>query len=228
LAGRQRDYLKASATRLVKAGVLRESIERYRESQFSDSDATRFLDEATSAFKESVPLATKLRLLVDFVQACRIARGDALGLVHASDTAVRDISKDREKLCLKELGEGYAKMVDRWEKLNQVGLPPNGQLEEASRSYLYGLYRASILLSTATLETYLKQLAGTDWIDDYNSLIEKACAAGLSSEHATWCREVFRKRNPVAHEDEDAKRDVAFEVLSVVKKILAEHNAAHT
>lgn len=50
------------------------------------------------------------------------------------------------------------KIVDRWEQLERLPFD-DPQLEEASKAFLYGFYRASVVLCASAVETELKQLA---------------------------------------------------------------------
>ena len=65
----------------------------------------------------------------------------------------------RQKLCLSEVATLYQKIVHKWEQLDRLTFS-DPQLEEASRAYLYGCYRAAVVLSASALEKHLKHIEG--------------------------------------------------------------------
>ena len=98
------------------------------------------------------------------------------------DEAVRRrIDRGREKHFLRELSNRYPKIVDRSEQLEPIS-PSDTQLEEASRCYLYGFYRASIVLSATALESYLNPEG--EWVVNgfYEHVVQKAVAKGMIDE----------------------------------------------
>lgn len=68
---------------------------------------------------------------------------------------MEEASIEREKSCLKQLTNKYSKIVDRWEQLQHLPFD-DPQLEEVSRTFLYGFYRASVMLCASAVETQLK------------------------------------------------------------------------
>ena len=82
---------------------------------------------------------------------------------------------------MRELSNRYPKIVDRSEQLEPIS-PSDTQLEEASRCYLYGFYRASIVLSATALESYLNPEG--EWVVNgfYEHVVQKAVAKGMIDE----------------------------------------------
>lgn len=207
-ASKHPDYLRKAEERLREAGVSSEAI---------DSLLTGDVNCLTLNFKPSISREQRGWLLSDLFQAFLIAKtperthlpdGD-----QASETDIR-----RQKQCLEEVSKKYAKIVDRWEQLSGLSFS-DPQLEEATRCYLYGFYRAAIVLSAAALERRLKSITGLERCDFYAQLIDKT---RLPRDDAAYAQEIFDKRNRVVHDGKDPSSDEAKEMLGVVRKLLAE------
>jgi hypothetical protein len=147
------------------------------------------------------------------------AWGISLSTEHLEDLDEEDkkeIEIGREKLFLREISKKYGKMVDRGAGLDPVSFN-DPQLEEASRCYLYGFYRASIVLSAAAVEMHLKRCTGTEWFDTYNKLVEKA---KLPEGVGNSAQEVFRTRRRVVHEGEEVSPDKTLLILGLAKEVI--------
>jgi hypothetical protein len=130
----------------------------------------------------------------------------------------------REKLCLREVSKLYQKIVRRWEQLEPLTFH-DPQLEEASRAYLYGFYRATVVLSTCALETLLRRLTGTEKIG--KALVDEAQERGvLGGDAADWTMQVFGVRNRVVHEGWPPEADDAKQVLGIARTILRDARGA--
>ena len=87
-------------------------------------------------------------LLFDALMLVRIRRGEVL-----LDPGERSaIDSDRQRLFLQELGRIYPKLLDRSARLASLTFRDE-QLAEASRCYLYGFWRATVVLSATALDS---------------------------------------------------------------------------
>ncbi len=166
--------------------------------------------------KEKARLMTELYddLFVD------ILKGGA-ELSELPDEVRSRIEAGREKLCLREIRKRYAKMVDRWERLEPLSFE-DPQLAEASRCYLYGFYRATIALSAAAVETQLKRATGRERSENYPALVREAVKSGkLGSEFEQPANDMFKTRNEVVHEGDEPEKDLAMEILDRARLILS-------
>jgi hypothetical protein len=208
LADNRKDYLKQARSNLERAGV-----------SATDIDSTIERGELNWKFDQAVPGQERLRLMSDFAEALRLVHSDPRDLELDSDEATEAEIK-REKLCLQEITAKYVKIVDRWEQLERLPFD-DAQLLEASKTFLYGFYRASILLCASAIETQLKRLVpGVEWAAE---LIHQARARKLiSRDVADHAFDLFEKRNRVAHDNSEPTSDDAKEVLVIARKLVAE------
>jgi hypothetical protein len=199
VAGSRRDDLKRERKRLERAGI-------------SATDIDRFI--GGDAFALSALFGDPI--LQSFLEALRISRG----LVSLDDEEARDVDAAREKICLREVVWKYGKIVDRWEQLDPLPFSDQ-QFEEASKAYLYGFYRASVVLSASTLEKHLKRAVGVYQFDTYKGLVEDAAVhLGADGAWIAQAKTVFRIRNTVVHDDHAPEHDEAGEVLSNTRGVL--------
>lgn len=206
VAGHHRDYLKDARRRLERSGISASAIDRF---MTDDKDA---LPELFSRFGQDP------EPVLDFLEAFRISRG-ALDLDQKEEQQTDVV---REKLCLREIIARFGKIVGRWERLERLPFEDE-HLEEASRAYLYGFYRAAVTLSASSLEKHFRRLARVDWIDSYEDLITKAASAiGLGRTFQDQAKDVFRLRNKVVHEGHVPSHDESSEALFKARGLLAQ------
>jgi hypothetical protein len=130
------------------------------------------------------------------------------------------LKEERQKLYLRELSFKYLSILKRLETLSPLSFADE-QLNEATRCWLYGFYRATILLSASSLEEKLKKVIGDDWLKRYSNLIEKARNAEiLDDANAEMAKRVFEWRNKVAHAHGNPGSNDARDVLAWVRGIL--------
>ena len=140
------DFLKGARKDIERAGVPPAAIDRYLAGEVDDFSDWKFRREVS--FDEHA------RLLTNFFQAVLLSFSDAQSFELDRDE-LEEASIEREKSCLKQLTNKYSKIVDRWEQLERLPVD-DPQLEEASRTFLYGFYRASVVLCASAVETQLK------------------------------------------------------------------------
>jgi hypothetical protein len=207
------NYLKSARRSLERAGVPAAAIERFLTGETDDWTASKF--------DPAVPLEERLRLFSNFLQAFRLSLPDAESVELDTDE-VAETNIAREKLCLEELANRYSKIVDRWEQLDRLSFD-DPQLGEASRTFLYGFYRACIMLCASAVETRLRSLieSAPERAGAFD-LIELAEKTRLTEPaNANHARDLFRLRNRVAHDNRDPSHDEAKEVLGVARMLVA-------
>ena len=114
-------------------------------------------------------------------------------------------------------------MVNRLEQLQRISFH-DAQLEEASRCYLYGFHRASIVLSASAQEAHLKRVTGREdeYVGHTADLIKEALRREIiDNSLAEAARSVFKKRNKVVHENHDPSHDEAKEILALAKGVVS-------
>lgn len=148
----------------------------------------------------------------------RAARGD---LVMHPQLRV-DMENAREKLYLREIVERYGKILKRATLLDVLPFRDD-QLSEAMRCFLYGFYRAAIVVAAAALEQQLKRATNTsDW-KGFESLVNTAWRMGyLGSDTALRdaAVNVFSQRNSVVHENWAPAKDEAERLLDCCRMVI--------
>jgi len=201
-------YLKRERRRLERAGIPAAAIDRVIGGD---------IEAVASLFPEGMPSEECLDLLLPFLEALLVSKG-ATDLDHEG---AGDIDAARGKICLLEVVGRYAKIVDKWEQLDEL-LFYDSQLEEASKAYLYGFYRASVVLSASALEKHLKRAAGVDDFNRYSELVEDAAArSGMGMAWTELAKSVFQLRRRVVHDDHAATHDEAGAVLTNARGAIA-------
>jgi hypothetical protein len=184
VADKHRDYVKQAQSDLECVGVPQATIDR-----LAVLDLDSPMDWGLGA---KIPRVERNRLLSNLFQALRVARTGAQECTLDDDeSAEADIV--REKLCLQEVAAKYLKIVDRWEQLEWLAFD-DAQLQEACKAFLYGFYRASILLCASAVESQLKRISGSGkYGSELIKLVEQK--GQLGRDQASHCRDLFRKRN---------------------------------
>ncbi|HYL36785.1 MAG TPA: DUF4145 domain-containing protein [Bryobacteraceae bacterium] len=211
-------YLKRARKNLERAGVPTTAIDRFVAGETDDlSDWT---------FDPVLSVEERLRLCSNFFQAVRLNYLDAESVeLDCDETAETNIA--REKLCLEEVTNKYSKIVDRWEQLQRLSFD-DPQLQEASKTFLYGFYRASVMLCASAVETQLKRLAKSapERAGAFELIDTAEKAKLIEPDLARHARDLFSSRNRVAHDNRDPSQDRAKEVLGVARMLLSKLQAA--
>ena len=216
LASHQPDFVQAAEKRLKRSGIGTDfameilsivgSEERSREERIKDALRGRSPEQ--------------LDALVNYVQALMAQQADVSSVTHAEGPSELRVSL--QKFYLYELSRKYEKILSRAERLSPLPFE-DPQLEEATRCWLYGFYRASIVLSACALEAILKSVAGVDRFDKYEELLNLARMQGiLTGPYAESAWKVFSVRNRVVHKASSPGADEAEEVLALARGAIAE------
>jgi HEPN domain-containing protein len=206
------DYVQRARRDLETLGVPPAAIDGFIQGEF---------DFAARRWYESASREQRVEALRCFLQALKISEYD--GSVPRMDLGEQDeLEVGRQKMYLREICSKYRKILSRGAGLDPVSFH-DPQLEEACRCYLYGFYRASIVLSAAAVEVSLKRCLGkeVDSYCKYGELVNDAEAAGKLIGHiAESAREISCSRNRVAHSMSEPENDKALLVLGLAKEVV--------
>jgi hypothetical protein len=208
-------FLKGARQNIERAGAQPAAIDRFLAGETDDLSELKF-DREVSADE-------RLKLLSTYLQAARLNFPDAQSVKLDSDEE-EEASIEREKVCLKELADRYSKIVDRWEQLERLRFN-DPQLEEASRTFLYGFYRASVVLCASAVETQLRHIVpsapGVSADAGPSYLIHSAQEAKLISLYlAEIAKDLFRFRNRVVHDNQEPSHDEAKKWLGSARMLV--------
>jgi hypothetical protein len=212
------NYLNRARRNLERAGVPTAAIDRFLTGETDDLSDWPF-DPVLSVEERS-------RLCSNFFQAVRLNYFDAESVELDCDE-VAETNIAREKLCLEEVTNKYSKIVDRWEQLERLSFD-DPQLGEASKTFLYGFYRASVLLCASAVETQLKRLvkSAQERAGAFELIDAAEKAKLIEPDLARHARDLFSSRNRVAHDNRDPLHDKAKEVLVVARMLVAKLQVA--
>ncbi len=232
----RRDYLNSSRKQLEEAGGSTSKIDRMitygQESvlaRWIDGDQEALPDELHDLFGVEMADMTPKQwtTVIHFLDALAITKSedpyDKIRWALEGDAQERKTA--REKICLREISTKYQKIVERWERLEPL-LFDDLQLFEASKAYLYGFYRAAVLLSAAAIEKQLQRIAGSKGERSYRELVYDVAAHKTFDR--VWidqARAVSVTRNKVAHDDYEPSRDEAYSVLINARDVLTKIHA---
>lgn len=140
--------------------------------------------------------------------------------IFLSDSDRPAIHEALEMRFLKELSERFPKVVKRAAEFDWLSFT-DPQVREASRCYLYGFFRAAVLVSASALEDRLKTLTGTEVLERYDVLVDRAYgiagASGSDPARALALKELFKLRNRIAHSGVEATQEDAARALDLVR-----------
>jgi hypothetical protein len=206
------DILIGARKNLEAAGVRPAAIDRFLA---GDNDLSDW------GFHRDVPADERITVLLNFLQAARLSLSDARSLKLSRDEEA-EAKVAREKICLDQLATRYSKIVDRWEQFERLPFD-DPQLEEASKTFLYGFYRAAVVLCASAVETQLKRLIPSAPTQatafQLIALAEKAKL--FEGDLGSYGRDLFSYRNRVTHDNAEPEYDKAKEVLAVARMLVA-------
>ena len=142
-------YVRQAASRLAGYGVDSEGLKKFIS---SDSLDLSFLQGCIGG-----PGSGSFEAFSNLLQAMLLAKGMELEATEAERRS--DLATALQKVYLKELSQLYHSIVKRAGSLDVLKFA-DPQLNEASRCYLYGFFRAAVILSASALETNLRTAIG--------------------------------------------------------------------
>jgi hypothetical protein len=210
LASKHPPYLQQARKQLEHAGVDPDAVDRWIDSETNRPDFK---------FRPDIPKEKRLELLSQYLQAERVYDASRNRPFQLDEERKGTIERGRQKLYLQELCNKFAEMVDRGGELEPLYFR-DVQLEEASKCYLFGFLRASVVLAAAAVESHLKRATGIDKFKYYEQLVDTAFMGGLlTSALSTAAKHIFDTRNTIVHKNGDA-RECAAEILSLAREVV--------
>lgn len=221
-------YVNKARARLEGTGVDRESISTFVQGVRGadvnwDSLAGKFGAPATFA------------ALADLLQALVMEMGREPDDPSSEGEKRRELDVAVQKIHLRELSKLYDSVVRRAASLEALTFS-DPQLNEAFRSYLYGFFRAAVVLSASAVEKCLRAAIGTGGMalveakkGFYGSLVEEATDRGLLGPRvrigeepacAVYSREIFKLRNRVVHDGYEPPAAAAAELLTKAREVV--------
>jgi hypothetical protein len=212
VAGKHPDYVQQARRRLESLGVPPAVIDGFVQAEF-DFTGWRWNDSATPE--------QRLEALHFFMQALSIPpqKGPTAEVDHGE---LNEVEVGRQKWYLKELATKFRRLVSECSAHDPLDFH-DPQLEEASRCFLYGFYRATIVLSAAAVEKYLKEATGKK-SGTYPALVDFALWSGKLGANEEFLagptKALFEKRNHVVHDNWNPPEHEAGEILGVARKVV--------
>jgi len=159
---------------------------------------------------------------IAFMQALRIERV-RLGQLFVSEKDRPELRQALEARFLKELAERYPKAVKRATTFEWLSFS-DPQLREASRCYVYGFFRAAVLIAVAAAETRLRSVCVADRWTSYSDLADLAFGpagvGGTDKTRAAALKDLFELRHEIAHLGAEASAGDAEKALLLVRSTL--------
>ena len=213
---RAADYYLAQARRRLEAsGITAAQVEAFLVA-FPDGD----VQSALAGWRLDERDTDRFDALINLLHALALRRGLQPHELATADEQSRELEIAVEKVYLDELSRLFEGIVKRAGALEALTF--NDQhLNEASRCYLYGFFKAAVILSSTAVERCLRNAVGTRGLERvheriaakkggfYDLLIEESLEQGVLGTRvkmgekpplAVYSREIFSLRNQVAHE----------------------------
>lgn len=218
-------YVRQARARLEAAGIEPVLIDRFLE-RFEAGD----VETAFEGWHVNVPGTDRLDALINFMQALAIRRGAAIETFGTDAERKRELDLALEKVYLEQLARLFEGVVRRAGGLDTLAVS-DAQLNEASRCYLYGFFRATVLLSAGAVEKCLKEalcLGERDHVE-YKPLVADAVSMGklgtptrigVEPVLADYARDIFAQRNLVAHRGQEPPSHAAAELLVKAREVV--------
>jgi hypothetical protein len=217
--------VQQARARLEAAGIEPPLIDRFLE-RFEAGD----VETAFEGWHVNVPGTDRIDALINFMQALAIRRGAAIETFCTDAERKRELDLALEKVYLEQVARLFEGVVKRAGGLDTLAFS-DAQLNEASRCYLYGFFRATVLLSAGAVEKCLKDALGLGDRDhvEYKPLVDDALSKGklgapvrIGAEpvHAAYARDIFRQRNLVAHRGQEPSSNAAADLLVKAREVV--------
>ena len=159
---------------------------------------------------------------IAFMQALRIERVRH-GHLFISEKDRPELRQALEARFLKELAERYPKAVRRATTFEWLSFS-DPQLREASRCYVYGFFRAAVLIAVAAVESRLRSVCVADRWTTYSNLAALAFGpagvSGTDETRATALKDLFDLRHEIAHLGAEPSAEDAEKALLLVRSTL--------
>jgi hypothetical protein len=181
----------------------------------------------------------RFNAFINLLRALVLRRGVPVDELATESEKRQEIGTAIEKMYLEEISRLFKSIVTRAGPLEPLEFQ-DAQLNEASRCYLYGFFKAAVLLSASALEKRLRDAIGLVGLDQvgakskeqkgfYGPLVEVAAERGVLGPRerlgqdpafASYARGVFQFRNKVAHEGHEPQSHEAEETLTKTRQVV--------
>ena len=223
-------FVESTFRRLKELGVSEEQLDAARRGDFGDFSGVDW----------NTPETEKWFALNDLFAALDLPRLEQDGLQLDPDSVEGHIFEQYPaRHYLTELSQIYPKLLKRLAKLDPLQFS-DPQLGEASRCYIYGFWRATVVLSATALDSNLLRRVDRDVFEKrkqwsskkgkyFPLLVEQAVAdnllgqpaiAGQKTVYTEFANFVFTKRNAVVHKGLDTDRATAYDVLNKARGVI--------
>jgi len=202
------DYLKEADKRLKEAGITRTEAAEIIKQQLLDDEPS-----------DSVPASQSdaAFYLLDALMAERRDKTD-----HPLEYEEGELEDARDRLYLREIARKHKDLVEKLQRLEPLPFV-DPQLQETTRCWLYGFYRAVVVLSACALEQNLKNALDIEDFEEGNfRLVEKTERGNVISDaHAEQARQTFWHRNRVVHQGWDVEAQDAETILANARGVIS-------
>jgi hypothetical protein len=226
-------YLQRAKTRLQSTGIESVEIERFLE-MFERGE-----DFSAVAGQWGLRRSDRFAAFIDVLQALALCRGVSVDEIATDAERAAAIGAAIQKVYLEELSRLFPGILRRAGPLEQLDFVDD-QLNEASRCFLYGFFRAAVVLSASALETNLIAAigpSGAEQVDDrayqrggkgyFNRLVDEAHDVlgprdrlGEEPPLVRYSREIFAERTKVVHKGLNPSKDAAEELLLKARQVI--------
>jgi hypothetical protein len=215
------DYMAKARTALARSGVdLGISDEVALALKARDSRAA--LTEVLERWVPQMIADDRLEAILAVLGAIRVVQTRS-GELPFSESNRPDLRRALEAKFLKELTERFPKIVERAATFDWLSFA-DGQIREASRCYLYGFFRATVVIAAAAVEKRLKGIARIAWLESYEALISAVYGpAGTQGEdraRAGVLNDLFALRNLIVHQGHEPQAEEATKALDSAREVL--------
>ncbi len=212
VASKHPDYVQQARRRLESLGVPSAAIDRVEQGGL-DFNGWRWDDSATCDQRREA--------LQFFLQALNI-KGQKVSAVEIDHGEQNEVDIGRQKFYLQELAAKFRRLLSEISAHDPLEFH-DPQLEEASRCFLYGFYRATVVLSAEAVDECLKEATGkTD--GSYGDRVEFAFWKGKLGANrkllAEPTKDLFNMRNDVVHNHRNPTEDEAGQILGMAKNVV--------
>jgi hypothetical protein len=218
LAEEPTDRLAKFRKRIVAAGIdptFFDAVIAASRSANSQEEIRKVMDEWMPRF-----ITDNLDGLNALLEALRVDR-IRQRQIFLSDSDRPSIREALEMRFLRELAERFPKVVKRASEFDWLSFS-DPQVREASRCYLYGFFRAAVLVAASALEDRLKTVTGVEILERYDVLVDSAFGVagvcGSDPAKALALKELFKLRNRIAHSGIEATQEDAARALDLVRE----------
>jgi hypothetical protein len=235
-------YVSQAKARLEDCGVDAETISTLMQG-FRGSDVN--WDSLAGKFAEP----RRLRALADLLQALVLEKGLEPDDDSSEFEKTRELHLAVQKIYLRELSQLYDSVVRRAASLEALAFF-DPQLNEASRCFLYGFFRATVILSASAVESKLRSALGPSGIDRvderirshrnrgfFNRLVDEADSQNVLGSRTrpseepplvAYSRKVFEERTKVVHKGLVPTKELAEELLTKARQVIEHIHESET